>query len=342
VFAPAVLALALAGCTDAELVRHVEHHVVRTAIVCDGTVVRRARLVRGQGREITDVAAAGGRVAWGEIRRDGSRWTGRVTAGRRARDVIHSRRRPRLQVVLTSRGDVAWLAGERVVAWRRGGSLRAIARHDVTQLALEDDRTLRWRTYEDFVPRFRDLRPWPRGRCPQRARFRTVAENADVVVTLGQYGSEYPVDIVRACVRGRSRDHIVATGYDDVGNGESVSARAVYGHWVVIATSTYDRYNGCSQTLVEAIVVPGLYRGRSGVFAGCAAADMPPPSLVVTDGGAVAWITRDATRSALITGGGTSLITLDAGSPNAITGLKVDGRSVRWLHDGEPRAADLG
>jgi hypothetical protein len=344
----ALLAAALAPGCQAELVRRVERHVVRTAIVCDGAVVRRARRTGAHGREITDVAAAAGRLAWGELRRTRGRWTARVAVGRirggrtvagRARDVAHGKRRPRLRVVLTSRGDVAWLAGHRIVAWRRGGSLRAIARRAAFNLALEDDRTLRWSSSR-YAPHFHDLRPWPRGRCPQRSRYRTIAENAHVVVTEAFYDGEYTPQVVRGCLRGHNRDHVLATGQSDFGSANDVTVPALYEDWVVVAERSSSRYDNCGFTTFYAIDPRSLFRGRSGGLSGCDP-EGPQAPLVVTEHGAVAWIARNATRSALFTGGGL-VITLDTAGPDGITGLVAEGTGIRWLHDGEPRAADLG
>jgi len=338
----ALLALTIGGCADVELVRRERG----TAIVCDGAVVRRAH---GR-REITDVASAGGRLAWGELRRVRGRWAGRVSVARvrggravvgRTRIVVHGKQRPRLRVVLTSRGDLAWLAGDRIVAWRRGGSLRAIARRYASGLALEDDRTLRWWT-GDYAPHFRDLRPWPRGQCPQRSRFRTIAGNADVVVTERYYGGEYTPQIVRGCVRGHNRDHVLAAGYNDLGSGHNVYVPALYEDWVVVAVRSFSRYDTCGFTTFYAVDPQSLFHGRSGGYSGCDPDDLPHAPLVITETGAVAWIDRDPTGSALHTGAGGVLITLDTAAPDGLSGLVADGTGIRWLHDGAQRAADLG
>jgi hypothetical protein len=159
--------------------------ILETAVVaCDrrsgrSTVLRRAWLFsplrgRSQGRVLEAASAAGRRVAWAErrIRR-------RVTTGRaavsvvrrngtatvlRERRVLRTGRWAELDVALTTRGELAWLAGERLVVEHPGRRPRVAARGEFYGLGVDDDRTLRWS--EDGDLRFLDLRPWPAGTCP--------------------------------------------------------------------------------------------------------------------------------------------------------------------------------
>jgi hypothetical protein len=67
--------------------------------------------------------------------------------------------------------------------------------------------------------------------------------------------------------------------------------------------------------------------------------DMP---MVVTESGAPAWILRYRDRSAVATTRGDFLVELDSAGRDGLSDLTAEGTVVRWLHDGEPRAADLG
>ncbi len=146
---------------------------VRTVVVaCDGdrrVVLRRARLERGgSGTRVVAVAGAGPWAAWGELHSTRGRVWPSVSRSR----IAHGRTRvmydgmsrakpPRVEVVVTSRGGLAWLVGRTVYTTlglgRYNSSSRKTARGP---LVLEEDRTVRWREpggLHDGEPRSVDL-----------------------------------------------------------------------------------------------------------------------------------------------------------------------------------------
>lgn len=341
--------------------------VVRTtAVACDGdrrVVVRRARLRRRPlgGRRITAVSQAGRRVAWAERQHGGARlraWVhvARIARGRAER--VHRRlvlRRnpyrhmlPPLDVVLTSRGELAWLAGWHVRVASIRGRARVVARDGEHGLGLEDDRTLRWwayedapRTYEDETRlRFLDLRPWPRGRCPDRRRFRLVAESADLVVTRAHYDSTFLdtyVDVFRACARGTRSDPVVLESSGDSRGGDVAEVIGISDPWIAFRRELHSRA-GCEWLTVEAVNGLTGAAGQSATFTECESTD----TAVVTERGIPAWITSTTERSAVHAAGQDGVIELDSAGRDGLSDLTFEGTVVRWLHDGEPRAADLG
>ena len=347
----ATLSLGTPAACEPHVTRRVEHHAIRTAIVvCDSRgreiVVRRAR----RGRVIGAVSVANRRIAWAELTHGPRRWTARVYDGRirkgraepaHMRVVARTGHRPAVEVVTTSGGCVAWLTGRRLLVDRGAGPARELARY-ADGLALEDDRTLRWWESE-YVPHFADLRPWPRGVCPQRSRYKVVADSADVVVTEASYGTDASGQVVRACARATGEDPVIASGYNEVGNGIYVGVVAVRGPWVVLAKFSLSRYDPCAVSWIYAEDAIAHRRGPVGRLSGCSP-QMPRAGepIVVTETGAVAWIVRDDIRSALLTGTTNAVVELDTAAPAAITDLVADGTTVRWLHDGAPRSADLG
>jgi hypothetical protein len=74
-------------------------------------------------------------------------------------------------------------------------------------LAVEDDRTLRWRQGSDGEFVYLDLRvPRVVDGCPRRERFRPLLSDAHVLVTSTDYGAATVIDgivwtVVRACLR---------------------------------------------------------------------------------------------------------------------------------------------
>jgi hypothetical protein len=334
---------------------------VRTAVVaCDGdrrVVVRRARLARpGDGSRIVDVDGAGGRVAWGELRYAGGVVTGHVRAGRisggptRSRTVFRRRARrasPRLEVVLTTRGELAWLDPRgRVLTAPIGGRARVLVRRGARfGLALEDDRTVRWRRggYEERLG-FADLRPWEGAGCPVRSRFRPAAESPELLVTLARYLTALDTRIVvRVCRRATGRDWVIAQSVEQVGNGTVLGVAGIAGLWVVLTDTRVSRYGPCEWTQIQVVHVLSGFRGRDGALNRCDPARTPSTAtpLVVTERGSPAWIVRDEVRSALLTSAGNGVIELDSAAPDGLTGLTVEGGTLRWLHDGVPRSVVL-
>jgi hypothetical protein len=337
--------------------------IVETAVVaCDRrsgrtTVLRRARLVsplRGpeRGRSLEAASAAGRRVAWVERRIRRRVMTGRVAVSIVRRDgastVLRERRVGRtrqwaeLDVALTTRGELAWLAGDRLVVERPGRRPRVVARGELYGLGVDDDRTLRWLDHVEM--RFLDLRPWPAGTCPERSRHRRVAATDQLVVTEARYGTpEESARVVRACVRATGADRVIALGNDALGFGTSAIVAGISGPWVVVVSGRHSRYEGCVEARVEAIHAGTGAEGRAAVLPWCRSTPSVDDPAVVTDGGIPAWIVREPARSALLAAGpdGTA-VELDAAGPAGLSALTADGPRVRWLHDGAPRAAELG
>jgi hypothetical protein len=244
--------------------------VLRTAVIaCDSgrrVVVRRARLVdpasgRPRGRTLTDVATAGGRVAWGEVRFGPRRMIGRLgVRGAPGQERVVLRRRarsrvPTLEVVISSRGELAWLTGGRVLAARRRESARLVSRDAYLRLALEDDRTLRWRG--QFGVRFADLRPSAAADCPRRSLFRVVAESADVLVTEAVYEWNGEVDhVIRACVRATGADPVIAQ-FIRMPDGDEGEVLEVSGRWVTLRRATIVRGRRLAAWVVSVDAVTG-------------------------------------------------------------------------------------
>jgi hypothetical protein len=325
-------------------------NVWHTAIVaCDGdrpVVVRRARLSnvdsRYRGAEITDVWAGGRRFAWAEVRYSGRRSRSVVGVSRLTRTVhrrVVHRSGPKYQwldVVLTTRGELAWAVAGRVrtarIAERRARTLG----RGYGPLGLEDDRTVRWWADEKHV--YADIRPWPGPGCPRRSRFRTIGENDRVVVSVAEYRQRSLASAssdVRVCVRATGDDPVVAHG----GDPDEFRLGGLAGDWVVLSRRVNSR-SGCEWLRVE--VLRAGTTGRPGTNRCDEREPDPSEPLAVTESGVPAWIVTTADRSALITTGGHGLIELDAAAPGGLTGLSADGRLVRWVHDGEPRSMDLG
>lgn len=85
----------------------------------------------------------------------------------------------------------------------------------------------------------------------------------------------------------------------------------------------------------------GGREGGGGRFT-CGLSPRADNPLVVTDAGAPAWILPSRDGSVLLTTAGNGGVELDAAGPDGLAGLVAEGSTIRWLHDGEPRSADLG
>jgi hypothetical protein len=235
-----------------------------------------------------------------------------VVRGRRVpRRVTIARGRLRgcIEVVLTSRGDLAWLVPrrERIVLQRAGGSRRVVARGRwLSGLAVEDDRTLRWRQppFGDFA--YLDLRrPRMAGGCPRRERFRRHLADAGVLVTRADYGAPTPVDgesrsVYRACLQSVGRDVVVAQEVATTAAWDSISLLLPAPPYLVLAHTIGSRYDGCVHGTLSAVDLRSGRSRRSGPLP-CEA--FPP-----------------------------------GGTPVAVTG---EGDAVHWTHAGEPRVVEL-
>jgi hypothetical protein len=336
--------------------------VVRTAVVACSSgrrvVVRRARWVDPagpkppRGRLLKDPAAAGGRVAWGEARRGPRRVVARVAVSRirgaraeppHERIVYRGAPRfglPELRVVLTTRGEVAWLTGGRVWVARGEGRARVVARDAYFELELEDDRVLRWR--RDAGVHFTELRPWRGPGCPRRDRYRVVAENAEIVVSEAFYADDLEENhVIRACVRATGDDPVLHQ-FVRVLDGDSGVVWGVSGQWVLLVADCVIRRDDCGPERILPIHAATRRRGRTALLSDPARSPQRGEPIVATAGGIPAWTVRDATRSAVLSAARDgSLVELDAAGPAGITGLVADGAAVRWLHDGVARSAVL-
>lgn len=359
----ALVAAAFAGqgCEEAhrthQRVRRGDVVVVRTAVVaCDGgrpLVLRRARWVndgqRIRGTKIVRVAVAGRWLAWGELRVERRRTISAVGVRRRGEKphvrVVGSDNRPswvpELHVVVSSRGEVAWLTDGRVWLARGRGRARLVTRDAGYELRLEDDRTLRWRREIEGV-RFFDLRPTRAG-CPRRERYTVVAETPEIVVSRATYEFDLEFDeVIRACVRATGRDRVLAQ-FISVLDGDSGRVLAAAGRWVALLKTSFARGDPCAYEEVLIFDARSGARGRRApILCDPGRAPGDPGTTVITRDGIPAWMASDPTRSAVITAARDgALVELDSGRPGAITGLVADGATVRWLHDGVPRSAPL-
>jgi hypothetical protein len=352
----AALVAALACPAQPALVQRTSPAVTRTAVVAchrgRRIVLTRARMVwrepgRPVGRRITGVDSAGRRIVWSEMRRGGGRARGSIVVSRGVRRV-HRRlvlRRPgALDVVVSTRGELGWLARDRVLTATLRGPARVVARNSAgRKLGLEDDRTLRWfrDTRETLRVAYEDLRPWRGGRCPIRRRFKIRAESPEAVVSTASYGTVWDedVEVVRVCSRATGKDPVVVQVDSLFGHPKWVSRAMVNGPWAVLVLSSTGKGANCVAESVAIVnAVDGTHRHTRGA---CHGATLEYAPMVVTDTGFPAWILRYPDRSAVVTARGDVLPELDSAGPDAITGLAVDGRVVRWLHDGEPRSAVL-
>jgi hypothetical protein len=315
---------------------------VRTRVVaCDGdrrVVVRRARLRRGRaGSRVTDAAAAGRRVAWAELRYAGGRVSGIVASrwidGRAVRRYVVRRPRraaPRaFEVVVTTRGDLAWLIGRRVqvAEYLDDGFPFFEAEHARGPLRLEDDSTAYWRTREGLG--FHDMFRTRGSGCPARSRFRPLTESEHVVVSTADYAAgEGGVRVIRACLRSWPTDPVIAQAHSD----DDLAVLALSGEWVVLSRAV----GGC-EVAVEVHNARG-YPGRGADPIPCERAPSAATPLVVSSNGAPVWVVDEPQRSVVLTPAGTGMIELDSTGRGGITGLAADGDAVRWLHDGTPRS----
>jgi hypothetical protein len=254
----AALIAALACPAQPALVQRTGISVTRTAIVAchrgRRVVLARARMAWRDGdpagRRITGVDSAGKRIVWSEMRRGERRARGSLVVSRLERGGlrrVHRRlvlRRPgALDVVMTSRGELGWLARDHVLTSTLRGPARVVARNaERRDLGLEDDRTLRWfrDTRETLRVAYADLRPW-RGRgCPVRRHFRVRAESPETVVSTATYGTVWDeeVEAVRVCSRATGDDPVIFQVDSLFGHSKWVSRAMVNGAWAVLVHSS--------------------------------------------------------------------------------------------------------
>jgi hypothetical protein len=287
--------------------------VLRTAVVVSDAAGGRRTVARAvlrgttssprgrAGRVLTDVATAPERIAWSELRLRGrsahavvtvaSAATGRVVARRTTFRVVRDDVGAlRSQVAVTSLGELAWTtARSALLVARPGAAIERVAPY-ASAPAIEDDRTLRWRTGSAMA--FRDLRPAAGPGCPVRSRFAPAGGAGDVVLTRATYGPRSAVVVVRACAPALGLDPVVAVG-EQAGHGDGfgVAALAAAGGRLLLVTRTDDRYAPCTG---QAVQVADLTRSP----APAPAAEVPCDRIrdVAVVDGAVTWTNDGAPR----------------------------------------------
>lgn len=263
-------AAADAACRDGARVtqtRSKDSLVLRSTVhVCTSgreRVVRRARLRFGgrplkprSGTLLADADAGASRFAIGAVHLRGGRRVGEVEL-RALRDGRRLFRRtwraPRWSpaqvapdLVLTADGDLAWSErrpdGNPLFVRRTSGSIELVQPFSNTStLVVDDGRTLRWGA--GFEPyEFFDVRPVPSGGtgCPVRKRFRSIADDGQVVIRR----AKYPPYLwsFRACLRGSGRDVVIGGGLsisEDFADTKPVLVRAPY---VVVHDFSLNKY----------------------------------------------------------------------------------------------------
>jgi len=338
-------------------------------VVCDrrrgrARVVARAeyRFLADRGALLEDVQATGHRVAWIAGATRGNRWTAVVTVadartGRRlSRRTVASWRRgvdpgelSELNIALTTRGELGWIApapsdprAEQVTVARPGLARRVVAEgRTLSFLAIEDDRTLRWRNGIDLS--FHDIRPAGPG-CPGRSHFTTQNALEGLVVTRAVYrhpdlDPDAGWDVVRVCDVLTGRDPVVVVGeLSGVSNDLGVDVAGGRAPWALVEVDSLTRYDGCSHA---ALSVVNVRTGAASRFADGGRCDGERrTSITFTDGGAPAWMGALGTeqRIAAIAAGG-DVVELDRAPAGSLSALHVDGETIAWNHDGQSRSA---
>ena len=356
---------AAAACRDgAHIVRSQPKgsNTVRTAVVvcADGRsrVVRRAVLRNfypRRGTYLSDAALNRGRLAIGSITFTGhhdarnvvqlqSLRTGRSLFRRATREQTNFNFQA-VEVVVSDDGDLAWNIDRRLSVRRATGEVERLPVPGGPQLALEDGRTLRWRT--SFAYAYFDLRPIPGDGCPRRRRFRPAIDAGGVLVTAATYEADEPTmyTVLRACVRGSGRDVVLGTGWAHDDDASLLDVAAASAPFALVTRHAFGKYDGCHEARIATV---DLRTGRTVREAVSPGGDLPDPSCpleprlprrgdpsVFTAGGGAAWL-RDGVLSGL--DGARRVVELDRG---AIANLRADGNSVRWTRDGVERSALL-
>jgi hypothetical protein len=324
--------------------------VLRTAELVEPTPSGRPR-----GVVIGGAAAAGRRVAWIETRfsrarrvvvvrvvRIGTR--GRVRPDRRIlvrRD--SSRLVPDLDVAITGRGELAWLAPRRrpsgwsnVVYDSPDSRPRTVGVDYAGRLAVEDRITLRWSSGEHFG--FFELPRRPSGSCPARTRYREVTSNDTIRVTRRTYNET--VLVMRACMLATGRDRVVAEALP--GFDEWLDVVGLDRRWIVVQRGHILRTGDSCEVMQSAIDgrTGGILReARAYACEGDEPLAAVGEPLAVTSRGVAAWVAEEAgVRRLLAAGPRERVVELDRG---AIDGLRARGTAIVWTHDGQPRSQEL-
>jgi hypothetical protein len=335
-------------------------------IACDRRRGRRIVLARGRLRDtqfglprgtgVVGYSVAGRRVAWMKAhtgRRSVASRLHVVRVGRRVqrlRAFTISRVQPdlvlpQIDVAITSRGDLAWLAPHvqrnryRVTLERVGHRAVVVATGDIDTLGIEDDRTLRIRVFERY--RYIEIRPLREPRCGAREQFRPIFETATVLVTRATYGKRRQGMSVRVCRRADGRDPVVATVYDEV---PSLDVAGADRDWVVLVESR------CLNP--QCAYVVGAFEAGSG-RRGPGARFLWPPDIedvlipepgrlvAVSAGGVAAWVSVVDGVERLVVPRRRRAHVLDSGAPGAIRDLAFAGTRLTWTNDGVPRSAEV-
>jgi hypothetical protein len=324
-------------------------------------VLARGRLVvriRGsdRGSYVGGAWVAGRRVVWVK-ERVGRRWrvawlhvvrVGRTVRRLETRRLFRVRPTgsgPPLGAVITSRGELAWLTPDRVVARRPVRRPRVVARGAFEGIALEDDRTLRLTDDDGYA--YVDLRP-PPGRepdCGGRERLKPVFESAEVIITQASYGDPEEADLsLRACRRADGRDPVVASLFSAFPDGRWLHVAGADRDWVLVVENFCGR-GGCSWDVRAAQAGSGR-RGPLATFGRTGHPDDDPwypeesALLAVSDTGLSAWVSEvDGVARLVAIVRDDRYRVLDTGG--SLRDLAFSGSVLTWTHDGEPRSADL-
>lgn len=256
--------------------------------------------------------------------------TGRVRFARTYTGVQYN-----TSVVFAGRGELAWNEGSVLRVRYRAGVLRTVSREFTSKLWVEDGRTLAWGDAEEGPDagrrQYADLRPFPKGACPARAAFKPVAQTDGLTITGPQ--QPVPIDVIRICDEtGRDRPFSIWA--------ELTTHRfaAFAGRFAAIAYTTADKHGQYCPGGVHVLDLRERRIVRSVRAPECGG---PTDDVVLTPEGDVAWLqtiawTQPAQGIAVLARADGTVQELDRG---ALDGLRLEGRVLRWRHDGQERSA---
>lgn len=337
-----------AACTDGiELRTTKQGSTVRTAAVLCApgasrrTVARATWRKHGAARRITGVARSGRWVGLGfQERRRSLAGEVRLLDLQSGRTLYRftgvTRHGGPVRVALGDRGELAWSMDRRLRVRSISADVRTVFRGRIDTLAVEDGRTVRWRSADEFG--YHDLRPWPAGECPQRSKFTDVRDVGDVIVSEAVYANR-SFSVVRACLKSTGRDRVVvqtrnyaedATGFIPFGSA---------GPLLALGRSDSSQY-GCNPLELSVLDVRSgrvLRKGTDGTsgYGDCGPTPAAGEPVVVGATGAVAWVHANVLYGL---GADEKVAILDRG---AITALRVTADGVAWTRDGVERSAAL-
>jgi hypothetical protein len=320
-----------------------------------------AELAYANGRSISSVTAAGRNVAWLEMTGTGAaldRMTLRLRvatlpSGRIIREKT-LRRGPtsfaayEVSLALNRWQDLFWLNTDGAWRWRAGRQPVRVADKMTGTGPIEQfdgGRTV-WAPGIGFL----DLRGLPiRDGCPRRDGFHKIVSTDDLVVTKGTLPGHHVV--WRACWRRAHRDVVVFDG-NPVGSDGSVFGRArvvgLAGRWLLVGTEVGSgKYAVSYGSLRRVDVARGFVASLGDAHQNAQTLWHDNLGAVLLSDGAVAWVGQDATTYSKYTvqltradGNQTELDSASSGlSPNPpLTALAANGRTLTWLHDGQPRS----